>query len=88
MENGADDDRAGKRGAVMANGIDKSVRCPFYRSTSPKDKKIRCEGVSEVCTTHLAFSTHADYDAYMKTRCCRRYQDCGLFWALKDKYDQ
>lgn len=70
----------------MANSIDKSVRCPFYRSAVPKDKKIRCEGVSEVCNTHLAFSTRFDYDTHLRQYCCSRYWDCGLFWALKEKY--
>ena len=72
----------------MEHARDKTVRCPFYLGTVPKERKIRCEGVSEVCSTHLAFSTHADYDTYMKRHCCRRYQDCGLFWALKEKYNE
>ena len=72
----------------MANGIDKAVRCPFYRSTSPKEAKIRCEGAVEGSTTHLVFSSRQDYKAYMERCCCRRYGDCRLFWLLKEKWDE
>ena len=72
----------------MANGIDKAVRCPFYRSTEPKERRIRCEGVADGVTTHLAFSTREKYKAYMERCCCRRYQDCRLFWLLKEKCDE
>lgn len=71
----------------MANGVDKAVLCPFYRSTSPKEMKIRCEGVSEVCTTHLAFSSRADYKCYMDRHCCKRYWDCRIYWMLRGKYE-
>lgn len=64
------------------------VRCPFYRRASRGERKIKCEGVAEGCSTHLAFSSRADFDAHMEKCCCRRYQDCGLFWALKEKYDE
>ena len=72
----------------MENARDKSVKCPFYNGTVPRELKIRCEGVSEGCVTHLAFSSRAAYDAHMRGCCCRRYGDCGLFWALKEKYEE
>ena len=72
----------------MEHTRDKAVRCPFYLGTSPKERKIRCEGVSEVCSTHLAFSTYNEYDDYMKKCCCERYGQCRLFWTLKEKYDE
>lgn len=71
----------------MANGIDQQVLCPFYRSTVPKDKKIRCEGISEVCTTHLAFSTRKNYENHLHGCCCKRYRDCLLFRVLWQKYE-
>ena len=59
--------------------------CPFYKGTVPRELKIRCEGVSEVCTTHLAFSSRNGYSEHMTSFCCRRYWDCRLFWLLKER---
>ncbi|MBE6693395.1 MAG: hypothetical protein E7589_01335 [Ruminococcaceae bacterium] len=70
----------------MSNYIDADVRCPFYKKALPKEKKLKCEGVCEKCSTHLVFSSRAELERFTRTYCCARYWDCGLFWALKEKY--
>ena len=71
----------------MANGIDQQVLCPFYRSTVPKEKKIRCEGISKGSVTHLAFSSRREYEGYLHECCCKHYRECLLFRVLWQKYE-
>ena len=73
----------------MANQhVDVDVLCPFYKGTTPKARKIKCEGISsEVCGTHLAFSSCNRYERYIRSYCCGKYWMCRLFVMLNDKYD-
>ena len=70
------------------NYRDADVRCPFYLRTVPKERKIKCEGVAEGCSTHLAFSSRLEYEAHLERCCCQRYGNCWLFWALKEKHSE
>ena len=60
--------------------------CPFYKSDD--HQLIRCEGVAEGCTTHLAFANYGDFlnyrDMYCKTTRCI---ECRVAQMLFKKWE-
>ena len=68
--------------------VDKFVKCPFYRTSSPG--RIVCEGVDKGNNINLTFEDRADKVKYMKEVCydllgCR---DCPIYIMLEQKYEE
>lgn len=72
---------------MARNKVSISAYCPFYKSDD--HQVIRCEGVVEGCTIHLAFADYRDFatyrDAYCKTRQCT---ECRVARMLYQKWEE
>lgn len=68
------------------NGIDKYVKCPYYRWKSKS--RICCEGISDQNTTNLIFSDENDARDYIDNYCCSVYgmHRCPIYLMLNGKY--
>lgn len=68
------------------NGIDKVVKCPYYRSSNKL--RVKCEGmVEESCACTMNFRTPEERKNYMRDFCCcRAWQGCALARVIGEKY--
>ncbi|GFI62076.1 hypothetical protein IMSAG049_01249 [Clostridiales bacterium] len=74
----------------MAGGtfIQADVLCPFYISDSDKPFYLKCEGVCDNSILTLGFRYKTGKRRYVEKYCIKGYEDCGLFKAIFEKYNE
>jgi hypothetical protein len=65
---------------------DTEAKCPYFRSDNGKE--IRCEGITDGCSTILRFYSNKDKSIQRNTFCDAKYKNCEVFRMLEDKYDE
>lgn len=62
------------------------VQCPYYKRDDGR-RRIICEGLVEAGNISLFYTRKDDYDRQMRTFCCKYYQRCEIYQALRSIYD-
>ena len=65
---------------------DVDVKCPFFKGSD--DKRISCEGVVNGSIIIVAFSSKNKRNIQKNTFCDHKYENCELYCAIKEKYDE
>ena len=65
---------------------DVDAKCPFFKGSD--DKRISCEGVVCGSIIIVAFSSRNKRNIQKKTFCDHKYENCELYNAIKEKYDE
>lgn len=73
----------------MSSGSYKQVDvvCPYYVRDDGK-RRITCEGLVESGHISLFYTHKDDYHRQMRTFCCKYYQRCEIYQALRSIYDE
>lgn len=61
------------------------AKCPFFISSGRKN--IRCEGITDDCSTTLMFISEEARNIFRRTYCNTSYENCALFKMIMGKYD-
>lgn len=70
----------------MSNYLSMYVECPFFHDYVSQE--LRCEGVKENSSTHIAFSSPAERRDYMHQFCYNNYKNCRVARMLYEKYEK
>ena len=71
----------------MANNfLSADVGCPFYHDYVSHE--LRCEGVKDNSSIHLAFGSPTDRRDYMHEYCYTNYKNCKVARMLYEKYEK
>ena len=63
--------------------IQSDVICPFYKYDNGQTNII-CEGITDECSTALAFRTRAAFKKHIELFCCEKYKNCEIARAIVD----
>ena len=72
----------------MSDYRDKYVKCPFY--VSQDARKVHCNGFSDDCYIHVAFSSAENKEAFVERRCNSLfgYLKCPLYPMLAKRFEE
>lgn len=62
------------------------IRCPFFRGHTSRD--IGCEGLSEETSIRLIFPGKSARDRHEEIFCINRFENCELYRAILEKYEE
>ena len=63
---------------------DVDANCPYFRSSNSRE--IKCEGITDGCTTALKFNSHIKRDLHREVFCNAKYENCEIYRMLEEKY--
>lgn len=68
-------------------GVD--VKCPFYRHEKVGETSLTCEGFCRgSIVSKTTFETNQKKQSFMTRICKDRFEECPLFRAIMEKYDE
>jgi hypothetical protein len=69
--------------ATMFDDVD--ARCPYFKGSG--ERKVMCEGITDDCNTILDFRNRESRNKHRELFCDRKYENCEIYRALEEKYD-
>ncbi|MBR2870617.1 MAG: hypothetical protein IKB98_04495 [Clostridia bacterium] len=63
------------------------ARCPFYKRDKDM-RKIACEGLVPRSNIIVSFAYLKDFEKHFFSFCGKEYQNCLIFRALMEKYNE
>lgn len=65
---------------------DVDAKCPYFCSNT--NREIRCEGITDGCTTVLRFNSQKKRNLHRRIFCDAKFKNCEIFRMLEEKYEE